>query len=142
VIRVDQEQRIIDAITQQLGGQQAAGGGKKPGGGPTAGSGVFTIATTELTGYVTATGHLSQDLHKLAEQQVGSIMTIAEDSFGRIGKETGFAAALTHYADALRTQVSGVADIADKLGDAVNKTARVYQHQDQDLAQDILDLLT
>jgi hypothetical protein len=101
----------------------------------------FRIATTELTGYVRHTRELAEELHRLARHEVGAVRTIADDSFGRIGRETGFAAALKHFAEALEHQVNGVAGNADKLSDAVAKTARNYRRQDEELAQDLLDLL-
>ena len=99
------------------------------------------IATTELTGYVRHTRQLAEELHRLARHEVGAVRTIAEDSFGRIGRETGFAAALNHFAGALEHQVSGVAGNADKLSDAVARTVRNYRRQDEELAQTLLDLL-
>ncbi|MFL6141211.1 MAG: type VII secretion target [Labedaea sp.] len=147
-----QQQEIIDAINQRLGGAAgatpagAAGGGHgrpDPSGAGPAGQGAgFSVATDELNGYVRQTRRLADELHDLARRPVSSVQTIAEDSFGRIGKETGFATALNHFADALELQVNGVAKNADALGESVAKTAKTYQHQDQELAQDILDLIT
>ncbi|HET9138741.1 type VII secretion target [Actinophytocola sp.] len=99
------------------------------------------VGTTELTGYVRHTRQLAEELHRLARHEVGAVRTIAEDSFGRIGKETGFAAALNHFAAALEHQVDGVAGNADKLSDAVARTARNYRRQDEELAETLLDLL-
>ncbi len=132
---MDQQQEIINAITQQL-----SGGGGKPGGGKP--SGGFSVTTGELTGYVHKTRQLADELHRLATHQIHSVRTIADDSFGKIGKETGFATALDHFADALQRQASGVAKNADTLSDTVAKTARDYQHDDQQIADELLDLLT
>jgi methyl-accepting chemotaxis protein len=120
------DQQIIAEINQQLGG----------GGGPG-----FGIATTELTGYVRHTRDLADDLHRLAKRTINSVQTIAEDSFGKIGKETGFAAALNHFAGALEHQIHGVAGNADKLSDGVAKTARTYREQDEEIAESIMDML-
>jgi hypothetical protein len=121
---VDQ-QEIITEITGQLGGGRG-----------------YSITTGELTGYVRNTRQLSEDLHRLAKRKVNPVRSIADDSFGRIGKETGFAAALDRFAGALEHQIHGVATNADKLSDGVDKTARTYRRQDAELAEDLLDLLT
>src|SRR5439155_11372146 len=92
----------------------------------------LSIATDELTGYVRQARRLADELHRLAAHQVHSVRTIAGDSFGKIGKETGFATALDHYADALVRQVSGVARNAETLGDAVAKTAIDHLSTDMD----------
>jgi hypothetical protein len=148
---VDQQQEIIDAINQQLsgGGTPAEGGHGTPahgGSGSGGGHGVsgagFSVVTEELTDYVRGTRRLADELDRLATNQIHSVRTIADDSFGRIGKETGFATALDHFADALQRQASGVAQNADRLSDAVAKTARDYRHDDQQLADELLDLLT
>jgi hypothetical protein len=139
-LRVDQQQEIINAITQQLSGGGGSSGGSSSGGGGS--SGGFSVTTGELTGYVRNTRQLADELHKVATHQIHSVRTIADDSFGKIGKETGFAAALDHFADALQRQASGVAKNADTLSDAVAKTARSYRHDDQEIADELLDLLT
>ncbi|HEV2782941.1 MAG TPA: hypothetical protein VGX25_26430 [Actinophytocola sp.] len=102
----------------------------------------FSIATDELTGYVRQTRNLAEELHRLAKRKINSVQTIAEDGFGKIGKETGFAAALNRFAGALEHQVHGVARNADKLSDGVAKTARGYRRDDQELAEDLMNLLT
>jgi hypothetical protein len=102
----------------------------------------YSVVTTELTAYARHTRQLADELHRLAGHTVKPVGSIDEDAFGRIGKETGFAVALNHFADTLRRQLDGVAKNADTLGDGVAKTARTYRTQDQELAQDILDLIT
>jgi hypothetical protein len=101
----------------------------------------YSIATEELTGYVRGTRDLAEDLHRLAKRKVNSVQTIAEDSFGRIGKETGFAAALHRFAGALEHQIHGVATNADKISDGVARTGRNYRRQDEEIAEDLLNLL-
>jgi hypothetical protein len=149
---VAQQQEIIDAINKRLGvgaagGAVTTGTGGLPGkrhpaaDGPAGQGAGFSVATDELNGYVRQTRMLADELHQLARHPVSSVQTIADDSFGKIGKETGFATALNHFADALELQVNGVAKNADALGESVAKTAKTYQRQDQELAQDILDLI-
>ena len=99
----------------------------------------FSVVTGELTGYVRGTRQLADELHRLASRRIHSVRG---DGFGRIGKETGFATALDHFADALGRQTSGVAKNADTLSDTVAKTARDYQHDDQQIADELLDQLT
>ena len=102
----------------------------------------YSVLTSELFGYAGTTRRLAEELHHVATHTVGPVRGIAEDSFGRIGKETGFAAALSRFAHSLEQQIAGVARNADTLGDAVAKTAHTYQHQDQALAKDILNQLS
>jgi hypothetical protein len=101
----------------------------------------FSVLTDELTGYASSTHRLAGDLHRLATHTIAPVRTIAEDSFGRIGKDTGFGAALGGFAHSLQQQIAGVATNASTLGDAVAKTAHTYQRQDEALAKDVLDLL-
>jgi hypothetical protein len=119
------DQQIIDEINRQAGGD-----GQR-----------FSIVTTELSGYVRHTRDLTEDLRRLGKRTINSVQTIAEDSFGKIGKETGFTAALNNFAGALEHQVDGLAGNADKLGDGVAKTARTYREQDDEIAESIMDML-
>lgn len=97
----------------------------------------YSVLTEELTGYVRHTGQLADDLRRLAKRTVA-----AENSFGAIGKETGFATALDHYADALARQVGGISRNADRLSDGVAKTARGYRERDEQTAAEIVQLTT
>ncbi|HEU5473982.1 MAG TPA: type VII secretion target [Actinophytocola sp.] len=101
----------------------------------------YSIAADELTGYVRHTRQLAEELTRLARRRIATVREITEDSFGRIGRETGFTAALNRFAGALEHQVGGIAGNADKLSDGVAKTARNYRRQDQELAEDLLNLL-
>lgn len=101
----------------------------------------FGVATGELTGYAQHTRHLATELHTLAAHRVRPVRTLAEHGLGPIGKESGFAAALSHFAEALEHQVAGVGKNADALGDSVAKTAHTYRQHDDERAADILDLI-
>ena len=112
--------------------------GAKPGKGAAQG---FEVDAAALDRYARETAALAAELRKAARAEVGSIKGIADDSFGKIGRDSGFAAALTGFADALRTQVDGVADNAAELGRATGRTADAYQREDDGIAADFSRLL-
>lgn len=101
----------------------------------------FAVDPEALSGYSRTARHIADDLADLAGNQLKGVRGLADDSFGRIGKETGFAAALDHFGAALQRQVKGVGSKADTLAGSVSRTARHYRDQEQDIAQDLLDLL-
>jgi hypothetical protein len=117
-------------------------GGGKGGGGKNGGGGDgFMVDPDALSGYVRTARHMADDLGTLSSQQLKGVRNLADDSFGKIGKETGFAEALDHFGAALQRQVKGVGTKADTLAGSVSRTARHYNEQEQDIAQDLLGLL-
>jgi hypothetical protein len=62
------------------------------------------------------------------------VRSIADDSFGRIGKESGFADALDSFGAALQRQVKGVGANADRLATATSRAARAYRDRDDEIA--------
>jgi hypothetical protein len=105
------------------------------------GGGGFMVDPDALSGYARTARHIADDLGALSSQQLRGVRDLADDSFGKIGKETGFAEALDHFGAALQRQVKGVGTKADSLAGSVSRTARHYNEQEQDIAQDLLGLL-
>jgi hypothetical protein len=101
----------------------------------------FLVDPDALSGYVRTTRHIADDLRSLSTHQLRNVRGLADDSFGRIGKETGFAAALDHFGAALQRQVKGVGAKADDLAGSVSRTARDYRDEEQDIEQVLLGLL-
>jgi len=115
---------------------------KKPQGqGNNSGPDGFLVDPDALSGYARTTRHIADDLRTLSSHQLKNVRGLAEDSFGKIGKETGFAAALDHFGAALQRQVKGVGTKADTLAGSVSKTARDYRDEEQDIEQVLLGLL-
>jgi len=104
-------------------------------------SGGFVVDPDALSGYARTTRHIADDLRALSTRQLRNVRGLAEDSFGRIGKETGFAAALDHFGAALQRQVKGVGTRADALAGSVSRTARDYRDEERDIEQVLLGLL-
>jgi hypothetical protein len=100
----------------------------------------FTVDPPALTTYADRARTMAGDLERLAKQRVNSVQRIAEDSFGKIGKESGFAAALNHFAGALEHQVNGVATNVGRFSRAVDRIAGGYQETDRDRADDFRDV--
>jgi lysozyme-like protein/excreted virulence factor EspC (type VII ESX diderm) len=119
--------------------------GKAPTGGAPAGKGGgrdgFMVDPDALSGYARTARNMADDLTALSSRQLRGVRDLTEDSFGRIGRETGFAEALDHFGAALQRQVRGVGRNADTLAGSVSRTARHYDEQEQDIAQDLLGLL-
>lgn len=126
----DQAQQILDMINEARGDTSGPRNGSS-------GSGGFGVDTPALIRYANRTKDMAEELERLAKGKVGSVRDIAEDSFGKIGKESGFAAALNRFAGALGHQVKGVATNADKLGRKVARTAGEYRETDSRIADDL-----
>ncbi len=101
----------------------------------------FVVDPDALSGYARTTRHIADDLRDLSARQLRDVRGLADDSFGRIGKETGFAAALDHFGAALQRQVKGVGAKADAIAHSVSRSARDYREEEQDIQQVLLGLL-
>jgi hypothetical protein len=116
-------------------------GGKGGGGGTGGGRDGFMVDPEALSGYARTARHLADDLTDLAGTQLKGVRGLADDSFGKIGKETGFAAALDQFGAALQRQVRGVGKNADTLAGRVSRTAHDYRDHEQDISDELLGLL-
>ena len=131
-----------DEKPQHAGGTNPAPGGKGGGKSGKGGDrGGFMVDPDALSGYSRTARHISDDLHTVSTHQLKGVRNLAEDSFGKIGKETGFAKALDQFGAALQRQVKGVGTNADTLAGSVSRTARTYRDQEDEIAQDLLGLL-
>lgn len=97
--------------------------------------GGFTVDTGMLDAFARRTRTVADELTSVAGTHVRDVREIADDSFGRIGKESGFAAALDRFGAALQRQVKGVGSNADALAASTARTSNAYRHQDDELAQ-------
>jgi lysozyme-like protein/excreted virulence factor EspC (type VII ESX diderm) len=111
--------------------------GNKNGGG---GDG-FIADPGALNGYSKSARGIADELGSLRAKELTQVRSIADDSFGAIGKETGFADALNSYGQSLQKQVDGVRKNMDTLAGSVAKNAHHYQAQDADIADDLLQLI-
>ncbi len=125
------------------GGKNDAKHGGKQGDGKHAGGGRdgFMVDPDALSGYARSTRTIADELGALRTKELHKVRSIADDSFGRIGKETGFADALNSFGQSLQRQVKGAHHNADTLAGSVAKTAKHYRDQDHDIADDLLQLL-
>jgi hypothetical protein len=88
-----------------------------------------------LTGFVRRTRRVAEELGTASAKQLRQVNEVADGSFGKIGKETGFATALDHFGAALSRQVKRVATNADTLATSTGKAAAAYQDQEHDAAR-------
>jgi lysozyme-like protein len=79
-----------------------------------------------LHAYVKRTRHVADALGA-ATGQLRDVREIGHESFGKIGKESGFADALAGFGLALQKQVKGVGAHADGLASAAQKAAKSYR---------------
>ena len=84
------------------------------------------VDDTVLHSYVSRTRHVA-DVLGTATGQLRDVREIGHESFGKIGKESGFADALTGFGLALQRQVKGVGTHADGLATAAQKAAKTYR---------------
>lgn len=101
----------------------------------------FQVDPDALAGYVRTAKHVADDLGGLSTRELHGVRDLADDSFGKLGAETGFAKALDSFGGALRHQVAAVGTRADNLSRAVADTAGDYRDQERDSVSEILKLL-
>jgi len=96
----------------------------------------FKVDPVALDRYVKQGRDIADDLASIGTRHVRQVREIADNSFGRIGKETGFASALETFGAALHRQVNGVGRNADRLARSTGRMARTYRAQDGAIADD------
>lgn len=128
---------------KQDGKNDGKHGGKNGGnnGGKNGGGDGFQVDPDALTGYAKNARTIADELSALRGKELRNVRSIADDSFGRIGKETGFADALNRFGASLQRQVRGAGHNADTLAGSVAKTARHYHAQEADIADDLVSLM-
>ncbi|GAB3009628.1 transglycosylase SLT domain-containing protein [Saccharothrix stipae] len=131
---LDEARRGVEGMKR--GGSRGGSGGGGSGGGSRGGSGGggFSVDVGVLRDYARRTRNSADDLTALGRRHVREVREIAEDSFGRIGKQSGFADALDNFGAALRKQVKAVAHNTDALATSAGRSARAYKEQEDDIA--------
>jgi hypothetical protein len=114
-------------VTKHHGEPHAQGGGKP-----------LRVDDEVLHAYVGRTRHVADALGT-ATGQLRDVRELAEDSFGKIGKESGFADALAGFGLALQRQVKGVGTHADGLASAAQKAAKTYRDHETATAAALTD---
>ncbi|MEV0679557.1 type VII secretion target [Actinosynnema sp. NPDC050436] len=138
---LDEARRGVKAL-QRTGSGGGSGGGGRGGGGSGGGGrggagGGYSVDVGVLRDYARRTQNTADDLTALGRRHVREVREIAEDSFGAVGRQSGFAAALDGFGAALRKQVKGVAHNTDALAASAAKSARAYREQDDDIARSL-----
>ncbi|MGM1059976.1 type VII secretion target [Saccharothrix sp. Mg75] len=145
---LDEARRGVEALKRGGGsGSGGSGGGGRGGGGGGGGrggreGGGFSVDLGVLRDYARRTGNSADDLTALGRRHVREVREIADDSFGRIGKQSGFADALDDFGAALRKQVKAVAHNTDALATSARRSARAYREQEDDVARSFRGGLT
>ncbi|MFC6088528.1 type VII secretion target [Saccharothrix lopnurensis] len=124
---LDEARRGVAAMKR--GGSGGGGGGRGGSGGG------FSVDVGVLRDYARRTRGTADDLTALGRGHVREVREIADDSFGRVGRQSGFAEALDSFGAALRKQVKGVAHNTDALATSASRSARSYRDQDDDNAR-------
>lgn len=124
---LDEARRAAREVTADAGRDRGSSGGS-------GGSGGFAVDTDLLAAYVRRARGIADGLDSIGTGQLRRVRTIADDSFGLIGRESGFAAALDHFAGALHRQVRGVGHNADALARSTARTLRSYRERDEEIA--------
>lgn len=133
---LDEARRGVEAMKRGGGGPGGGGrGGGSGGGGGGRGGGGFSVDVGVLRDYARRTRNGADELTALGRGHVREIREIADDSFGRIGRQSGFAEALDNFGAALRKQVKAVAHNTDALAASASRSARAYRDQDDDNAR-------
>lgn len=101
----------------------------------------FQVDPDALAGYARTARHVADDLGALAGHELHGVHDLAADSFGRIGADTGFAAALDTFGKALTQQVKAVGTRAGTLAHAVSRTAGDYRDEEREATDKLVALL-
>lgn len=133
---LDEARRGVKAFRHHGRRDEVKGGGRHHGGGDG-----FRVDPDALRGYARNSRTIADELGALREKELHKVRSIADDSFGRIGKETGFADALNSFGQSLQRQVKGAARNTDTIARSVARTARHYEAQESNIADDLLQLL-
>lgn len=144
---LDEARRAARAVTERgrRGGDRGRDGDRRRDGrsdrGRGADTGGYLVDPDALGGYVRRTRNIADELARVNAKHVRGVRSIADDSFGKIGKESGFAAALDGFGEALQRQVKGVGANADRLATAVGRSAKTYREQEEDITAELNRLL-
>ena len=112
----------------------SGGGGGKPGDG-------FAVDTEHLRAYQQKVDAVADSLDGIGKRTVHAVRGIAKDSFGEVGRETGFSDALGDFSASLEKQVRATGAGARKLGAATADAARTYQEADDNAARELKSVL-
>ncbi|GAA4868070.1 transglycosylase SLT domain-containing protein [Saccharopolyspora cebuensis] len=135
---MDEAEKAARAVSSGGGGSGGSGGGSGGGGG---GGGGFSVAPDRLTTYTREAERFADNLENVGKKTLNSVRGIAADSFGKVGEETGFSAALGDFGKSLENQVKAVGSNARKLGAATSEAAKTYRETDESAAKELTSLL-
>jgi lysozyme-like protein len=94
--------------------------------------GGFAVDAQALATYTRKADQIADELTSLGAKTVRRVTGIAADSFGQVGKETGFAGALGDFSRSLEKQVAAVGQQARELGETTRKAANAYQENEDE----------
>lgn len=101
------------------------------------GHGGFKVDPEQLIAYSKKADHVGAELRSVGSRTVHAVTSIAKDSFGQVGTETGFSAALGEFSRSLEKQVAATGRNARVLGSETAHAAQTYRADDRELAVDI-----
>ncbi|MFD9893621.1 transglycosylase SLT domain-containing protein [Amycolatopsis sp. NPDC059027] len=105
------------------------------------GHGGFKTDPEQLIAYSKKADHIAAELKSVGSRTVHAVTSIAKDSFGHVGVETGFSGALGQFSKSLEKQVAATGRNAQVLGSETSHAAKSYRANDNELAADITGVL-
>ncbi|WP_010693237.1 transglycosylase SLT domain-containing protein [Saccharopolyspora spinosa] len=139
---LDEAEAAAKAVTGNGGKTKAPEGSPGDGGGGKPGGDGFKVAPDQLLAYTKEADDIAGQLANTGAKTVHSVTGIANDSFGAVGQETGFSAALGDFSKSLEKQVNATGANARKLGAATTDAAKAYRDTDEESARELKKLLT
>lgn len=116
----------------QVSDGHGKGHGSGSGDGHKAGHGKeFGTNTTALRAYSKAADGIADELEKVGDRTVHSVSSMDANSFGPVGKETGFTDALVDFSTRLEKQVKMTGKNVRKLGTDATEAAKTYEETDE-----------
>jgi hypothetical protein len=101
------------------------------------GGGGFKADPAQFTAYTRGADRIAGELREISSRTVHSVTGIAKNSFGQVGRETGFADALGDFSRSLEKQVKTTAKNAQDLGELTAKAAKTYHGQEDTAARNL-----
>jgi hypothetical protein len=121
---------------QPPSGVHKGGGNGQPGNGKG-----FQVDPAALSTYARQAERVGTELMSIGQRAAQAVDGIADNSFGAVGKESGFTSALGEFATALRQQVGVLSTDADQLGRGTAQVAGNYENTDDSAARNIQSVL-
>lgn len=130
---MDAARKAAAQVTGDSAGNGDSGSDGSDPGGEGGGSGTgFEADTAAMLRYSRTATEVGETLKGVGSRTGDVVRGVAEDSFGDVGRETGFTEALRSFSRSLTKQLTATGETAKNLGSAVREAAETYRKADEE----------